>query len=184
MATPTTLPSTFTAGQVLTAAQMNNLRGAFRILQVVSTVKSDAFSSTSTTLTDITGLSVSITPSATSNKVLVFYSVAGSIETLDRIAMFSLLRGSTEINIGDAAGSRSRASFSWTVPNAVGNDALAFTHANAFLDSPATTSATTYKIQGRINVAGTFTVNRQGFDSNAATIPRFVSSITAFEVSA
>jgi hypothetical protein len=35
MATPTTLPASFVAGNILTAAQLNNLRGAFRVLQVV-----------------------------------------------------------------------------------------------------------------------------------------------------
>ena len=49
MATPTTLPASFTAGQVLTAAQMNDLRGAFRVLQVVQATKANTFSTTSAT---------------------------------------------------------------------------------------------------------------------------------------
>ena len=74
MATPTALPASFTAGDVLTAANMNLLRGAFRILQVVSTTKDDTFTSSSTTFTDVTGVSVSITPSSTNSKVLVILS--------------------------------------------------------------------------------------------------------------
>ena len=48
MATPTTLPATFVAGNVLTAAQMNDLRGAFRVLQIVSTTKTDTFTTSNT----------------------------------------------------------------------------------------------------------------------------------------
>jgi hypothetical protein len=43
MATPTTLPATFVAGNVLEAEQLNDLRGAFRVLQTVSTTKTDTF---------------------------------------------------------------------------------------------------------------------------------------------
>ena len=73
MATPTTLPSSFTAGQVLTAAQMNDLRGAFRVLQVVSSTWTTAAINSTTTYAD-TGLTATITPSATSSKVLVFFA--------------------------------------------------------------------------------------------------------------
>ena len=45
-----------------------------KVLQVVSTAKTDTFSTSSTSFTDITGLSVAITPSATSSKILVFLS--------------------------------------------------------------------------------------------------------------
>ena len=77
MATPTTLPASFTAGQVLTASQMNNLRGAFRVLQVVSTTKTDTYtdSSASGTLTTVTGLSATITPSATTSKILIYVTL-------------------------------------------------------------------------------------------------------------
>jgi hypothetical protein len=43
-----------------------------KVLQVVSTTKTDTFTTTSTSFTDITGMSVSITPSSASNKILVF----------------------------------------------------------------------------------------------------------------
>ena len=46
-----------------------------KILQVVSTVKTDVFTTSSQSLVDITGLSVTITPSATSSKILVLYNV-------------------------------------------------------------------------------------------------------------
>ena len=74
MATPTTLPATFVAGNVLTADQMNDLRGAFRILQVVTGTTSTTVSTTSTSYIT-TNLTASITPSSTSSKILLIASL-------------------------------------------------------------------------------------------------------------
>jgi hypothetical protein len=184
MATPTTLPATFVSGNVLTAQQMNDLRGAFRILQVVSTTKTDTFTSSSTSFTDITGLSVSITPSATSSKVFILANVITTVD-LDRAAFLQLVRDSTAIGLGDTAGSRTRVTSFWVTgssdagfPNVPGLQSI------MFLDSPNTTSATTYKVQGAINAAGSFYVNRYASDVDSATRGRSISTITAFEVSA
>jgi hypothetical protein len=184
MATPTTLPATFVAGDILTAAQQNALRGAFRVLQVVSATKSDTFSSTSGTFTDITGISVSITPSATSSKILVIASVS-SCQDDDRSCFLRLMRGATAIGIGDAAGSRTQvSSFGGSLNASSAN--LVTVHNINFLDSPSTTSATTYKIQGMINVSSpsTFYINRFGSDVDNANRPRPISTITVMEISA
>ena len=179
MATPTTLPSTFVAGNVLTAAEMNNLRGAFRVLQVVQTVKSDTFTGTvGTTPVDVTGLSVAITPSATSSKVLVIVTL--NYNHQESRGAFRIVRDSTAISIGDAAGNRTRASFSNTQGGAmsfIGN----------FLDSPNTTSATTYKVQvmnSNTGAGSTVYINRDATDTDTAAFFRSVSTITAMEISA
>ena len=179
MATPTTLPSTFTAGQVLTAAQMNNLRGAFRILQVVSTAKTDTFSTTSTTFVDVTGLSVSITPSATSSKILVVgYVVAGVSGDLAINAR--LVRDSTAILVGDTASNRPRDTY-YSGFNAAG---LGMAFSPIYLDSPNTTSATTYKVQVFVNT-GTAYINRSHLDRDTTAYDgRSASSITVMEISA
>lgn len=178
MATPTTLPATFTAGQVLTAAEMNNLRGAFRILQVVSTTKIDTFTTTSTTLTDLTGLSVSITPSATTSKVLVFASVTGiSTNNPDGGSSgYVIVRGSTII----AQNTSLTQDLTGQLSNRfIGSGAFTVNHAITFLDSPATTSATTYKIQVQTAGTNTLYINRD-IDNGVGS----VSSLTVFEVSA
>jgi hypothetical protein len=193
MATPTTLPATFVAGNVLTAAQMNDLRGAFRILQVVQTLKTDTF--TSGTINqgaeaDITGLSATITPSSTDSKVLVFTSVLGSTLgtalALAPMSMYKVYRGATAIGVGDAAGSRTRiTSFDGVFTTSDGMGA-----ANAIiLDSPATTSATTYKCTFvntvMANATAVFYCNMTTEDgTNANYVPRTVSSITLMEISA
>lgn len=177
MATPTSLPSTFVAGNVLTAAQMNNLRGAFRVLQIVSTTKTDSFSTTSSSFVDVTGLSVTITPSATSSKILVFASGHGATDASGHAGM-RLLRGATDILLGDAAGTRTRVSTD--LVNC--NDGPWALH---YLDSPNTTSATTYKLQVASLVnSRTVGINRNFSDNDVTYHARGTSTITAFEVSA
>jgi hypothetical protein len=185
MATPTTLPATFTAGQVLTAAQMNNLRGAFRVLQVVQTVKSDTFSTTSATFTDVTGLSATITPSATSSKILIAAFVNFSSTTgAEHGASIRLDGGNSGNFVGDAASNRIRAAAysnnntGWVVGLSILPSTI------VYLDSPATTSATTYKVQARRNNAGTMYLNRTDTDADSAVYARTPSSITVMEISA
>jgi hypothetical protein len=185
MATPTTLPATFVAGNVLTAAQMNDLRGAFRVLQVVSTTKTDTFTTSSTSFTDITGLTVSITPSATSSKILIFATVniSGTAAAATDPAV-QLVRDSTAIFIGDTAGNRTRATFGTLIAAGSVSNNLLVSPANAtHLDSPNTTSATTYKLQMRVS-GNTGTVNRNGGDTDVSTNYRMASSITVMEISA
>jgi hypothetical protein len=88
-----------------------------------------------------------------------------------------LMRDSTAIAIGDTAGSRIR-----STAGAYPNGGLSQTAAMNFLDSPATTSATTYKLQVMLNASGTGYVNRNNGDSDAATTNRTVSTITVMEV--
>lgn len=146
--------------------------------QVVSTSKTDTFTSSSTTYADITGLSVSITPTAATSKVLVIVQVSGSMDTSVASLFFRMMRGSTAINVGDTAGSRTPATigFSNTIQSEVVSGAA------SFLDSPATTSATTYKLQGVNSSAGTFYINRSKQDSDTVNYPRPASSITVMEI--
>jgi len=151
--------------------------GGARIGQVVSTNLPTTFSTASTTYTDITGLSVSITPTLATSKVLVLVGFQASVSG-DIAVMFQLVRGSTAIDIGDASGSRSRASFAM-----LENDNL-FQNGTFnlnFLDSPSTTSATTYKMQMFVN-SGTGFINRTGLDNDSATRPRTAANITVMEV--
>jgi hypothetical protein len=173
-------------GQVLTVAAgvpswaTPAAGGGGKVLQVVSTTKTDTFTSTSTSFTDITGLSVSITPSATTSKIMVFYNVTGSGDVGVNTSSIRLVRGSTAINIGDAAGSRTPATngiFEGET-TAIGNAST------NFLDAPATTSATTYKIQVRCNNGGNSFINRSESDSDQGQNNRTTSTITVMEIGA
>jgi len=185
MATPTTLPATFVAGNVLTAAQMNDLRGAFRILQVVQDIKLDTFSTASTTFTDVTGLTVAITPSATSSKILIICQIAATCSYgAGHACHIQLTGGNTSTYVGDAGGSRVRSSLTGS-PTATSYGATALPYQTiVYLDSPSTTSATTYKPQVRTGSAGTVYVNRSADDTDSSQFGRFASSITVMEISA
>jgi hypothetical protein len=149
-----------------------------KVGQVVSTTKTDTFTTTSTSFVDVTGLSVSITPTATSSKVLVIVDMVGSA-TPGVVAMFAvLLRDSTQIALGDAAGSRTRTSGFLQAANA---DSVSMMSLN-FLDTPASVSALTYKIQIAANAASTVAVNRSVTDANAAAYARTASTITVLEI--
>jgi hypothetical protein len=154
------------------------------VLQVVQTVKLDTFTTLSTTYVDITGFSVSITPTSATNKILVMYNmeIGGANATDANHVYLQLFRNSTAIFIADTAGSRSSATSVVNTPT-VGTMYAATT---SFLDSPATTSATTYKVQIRTSSGShTACVNRSGRDTDAATNDgRAVSSITLMEIAA
>jgi hypothetical protein len=151
--------------------------GFGKIGQVLQTAKTDTFTSTSTSFADITGLSVAITPTATSSKVLVFAHIVGTGEVGTNHGIFRIVRDSTAIYAGDSAGSRSSGFHSGIVSDT--NSVEAGT--GIFLDSPSTTSATTYKIQG-ITEGSTFFVNRSPNDGDSKGRGRLASSITVIEV--
>ena len=162
---------------------VDTLNRAGNILQVVQTVKTDTFSASHGSTVDITGLSVSITPSSSSNKVLVTYDTNVSMANGSYHAHIFLLRGSTKIFLGDAEGSRTRAS-NFVISGNDGNGGIYYyTVHGEFLDSPATTSATTYKIQ-LLGQNNTMYVNRTQYDSDATGVNRIVSQITVKEVAA
>ena len=148
------------------------------ILQVVQDVKLDTFTTTSTSFTDVTGLSVNITPSSTSNKVLVF--VHCPITMGDAGGGFTLVRDSSEIFRADAASSRQR----FTATGLYGIDESQYsggTGTAIFLDSPASTSELTYKVQVKIR-ATTVYVGRTVFDTDNDNASRHTSSITVMEI--
>lgn len=151
-----------------------------KILQVLQTVKTDTFTSAvDETFTDITGLSVAITPSSALNKILVNVTLASGFRPGANAIMFRLVRDATEIAIGDADGNRNRTTFGDAI---VSNDSI--TNASiTFLDSPSTTSATTYKVQFWQDSPGSaIFVNRSVTDSDIASHQRTISQITVMEI--
>jgi len=148
------------------------------ILQVQSATFTGVFTNTTTTFQD-TGISVSITPSSTASKILVTGSVnTGSVGFASNAGFIRLLRNSTDIALGDTAGSRIR-----TYTGSGFDSALMVSSSINFLDSPSSTSSTTYKIQLASNSAGFLaSINRHGGDADNVFVPRGVSTITVMEV--
>jgi hypothetical protein len=147
------------------------------IVKVLQTIKTDTFTTTSGSLTDITGMSVTITPSSASNKILVQYSLGQVTPNSPAVYGVALLRGSTVIGAGATAGSRILVSTGGIFDGDRGGAS-----AYNFLDSPATTSATTYKLQVYINGGNTVCINRSAADGDSTTYCRSASTITVMEV--
>jgi hypothetical protein len=143
---------------------------------VVQATKVDAFTTASTSFTDLTGLSVTITPTSNTSKILLLVQLSYSHSTTNQPTRFNLVRDSTDL-FQSTDGTVRNATLNG-VNFAMGNTHVAF-GSITFLDSPATTSATTYKIQ-TTTTSGIVYVNRNG----AATNDGSTSSITAIEVAA
>jgi hypothetical protein len=162
------------------AALPDSAMASGSIIQVVSTTKTDTFSTSGTSYADITGLSVTITPSSSSNKILILTHVTGNGNTNTRCS-FRMVRDSTAIGVGDAYGNRTR-TFGGIYDS--GNDNTTNTVSAVYLDSPATTSATTYKVQTSQLTGQTVYVNRSDSWTDDQTHNTGTSSITVMEVAA
>jgi hypothetical protein len=111
------------------------------VLQVVSATASTQVSTTSSTYTDITGLTATITPKFTTSKILVICNINGTGSGNGTgVVNTKILRGSTTIGVGGNYAGYSNPGGAQTDIGSVVMQAL---------DSPATTSATTYKAQFR-----------------------------------
>jgi hypothetical protein len=157
--------------------------GTGAVLQVVSTAKTDTFTTTSSTYTDATGLSVSITPSSSSNKILVSYSIQFS-GIVDSYGGAVILRNGTIITQGTGGtGSQTNITTALAIGSSGNWDYKLQTAQFEILDSPATTSAITYKLQVKstyltraININGPYSTDGNSYNNFG------VSSITAIEI--
>ena len=146
-------------------------------LNIVQTVKTDTFvQNPSSAWVDITGLSVAITPTLSTSKVLVQIDICGGGVNAVNVAHFRLMRGSTVIYAGSAAGNRSLG-FGGAIALDVN---VTPATSGTFIDAPSTTSAVTYKIQTNSN--GTVYINRSSNDADDARRLRGVSSLTVTEI--
>ena len=169
------------ASNAVTAGKLASGVGG-KILQVVSTTKTDHFSTTSSSLTEITGLNVTITPSATTSKIYLVIDISVGGET--SYICFNIKRDSTLIAVTtgvDGNDSRHQGTFGQTVS---GNSTLSHSGFN-FLDTPSTTSAITYKVF-TVSTYNTnpVSINRAHATGNAQYNAGGSSTITAVEVGA
>ena len=148
-----------------------------KILQVVSDTKTDTQSFQSQSFVSISGLSVSITPSSTSNKILIHYSISVGC---DIHGMFNIRRSGTEILRGDAAGNRTQCTFMIGQMYATEMRICSGT----ILDSPSSTSALTYDVQCATPYSSSseLFINRYKTDTDVDWVARAASTITAMEV--
>ncbi len=154
-----------------------------KILQVIQTVKTDQFTSTAYAFTDVTGMSVSITPASASNKILVNFElqVGGSG---NNYASFRLLRDSIHIGVSTATDTNWRVGTLGSLSHE--NSYQLENTGTSFLDSPNTTSAITYKLQTSSYYNRTISINVPTSTSTASNsyTATGISTITVMEVAA
>ena len=152
-----------------------------KVLQVVSVTKTDTFTTSSTSFTDITGLTATITPSSTTSKIFVIAMTSGCQQVGACSLDLRIVRDATAIAIGDEAGSRIRATVRMNSADLKHQESASM----STLDSPATTSAITYAVQVQSSApTGSIVINRSFSDANNDSISRTASTITVIEVSA
>jgi hypothetical protein len=157
---------------ITTLAGKPILNSTGSILQIVSAFKNDEFTTSSTSYVDVTGFNATITPSSSSSKILVLITIGGVSNSTTATCSFRVFRGGTWIAQPASAPGNGAGSFtSW-------NTTYAPTASFNFLDSPATTSATTYKLQMVVD-GGTGYFNRHPTN----VLYNSTSSLTLMEIS-
>ena len=153
------------------------------VIQVKSGSYNETLSLSVDTRTDIPNLSLDITPSSTSSKILVSSSICYGCTAANLYASAFFMRDSTDIGIGTGAtGNRLNISFPMDMSGYSTETYKLRTASLTFLDSPSTTSTITYKVQVRHAVNGTMYINRSGQDSNADYGTRGISTFTIMEI--
>ena len=176
---------TASSGQVVTAtsataADFQNADGAKigQVLQTVVTAAGGAVSGSQGNWTEISAFQRTITPAATSSKILVWVDAQFGI-TADYSLSLKLVRGSTDIYVGDGASYRLRAATGgWIHATA----AMPKNTIGPFLDSPSSTSELTYKVYISSENGSTTYLNRSLTDTDATWNRRGASSLTVMEV--
>lgn len=151
------------------------------IIQIVQTVKQDSFSASvsRTNFAAITGLSASITPSSTNSKILVEFSVNTSMEGTNGAPAIILYRGGSALSgargtSGSAGNLTAGACFAYSSNLPAGSINM------SYLDSPATTSATTYQCYLTSDQSSNYTVGVNRRNSSSAI--GYISTITLMEI--
>ena len=160
---------------IITADELASGVGG-KVLQVVSTTKTDTFTTSSSGDTLVTGLTVNITPSSTSSKILVFGNI--SISNSGDGQKCTLYRDSTAISIGDSAGNR---------PTVSGMVSLSSQYwmnnvPASILDTPSTTSQITYSWKVAASGSTVYVNRTQGDRDSTLYDPRTASTITVMEI--
>jgi hypothetical protein len=136
------------ASGAITAAKLASGVGG-KVLQVSSLAITSGLQNIATdSYTDITGLSITITPSSTSSKIILLTNVQSRNPDAGNGWGIRFVRGATNIYTGTV---------DYTIFAPTGNDRRRSSF--VFIDSPNTTSATTYKVQAATYASGTINFN-------------------------
>tara|TARA_R100001443_G_scaffold9722_2_gene19318 strand:- start:493 stop:1068 length:576 start_codon:yes stop_codon:yes gene_type:complete len=155
--------------------------GVGKVLQVLQNVKTDTTSTSSSTYSD-TGLSQAITPTSSSSKILVNCSVVYGGQN-DAYIGFKVFRGTTPIGVSsEGSGNQSNVSFGGS-GDRTHMEYMTHPVSWSYLDSPNTTSSTTYKIQYASRWdSNTIYINRPHIITDNGHVFYTTSTLTVMEV--
>jgi len=174
------MASTLTVDNIVGATSSNSIHIPGHVLQVVSAEKTDTMT-ISGAYADV--LSATITPKYNTSKILI--QVLLNASHTHRYSGCKLFRGSTQIALGDAIGSVSRVFMSIDSNQDEATQAYIMrTMSGHFVDSPSTTSATTYKIQCGLDDGSSTvcSINKMPNSDTANYSLRGITSITLMEI--
>ena len=154
-----------------------------KILQVLQTIKTDVFTTTSTSYVTITGLAQAITASSTNNKILVNVTVYGGNSAAEGAIGFKIGKDGTAIDgnsIGAASGNNQQ---SGTMRIRLATTNYSDMGSFMYIDTPADTNAHTYQIMMK-TFSNTGRIGTTGADGNYNQHMRCPCSITVMEIAA
>jgi hypothetical protein len=157
------------------------------LVQTKSTHKSNTFVTNSTSYTDITGLNVNITPTSSSNKILVLVNISygghSNLYGFGRLVRTISGGSATAIGLGNADGNRTQAGFPLQNLDLANSVYHVKESSFMFLDSPNTTTSTEYQVQCMTHTGSQDVhINYPNNNDNSNYIGRFSSNIIAMEV--
>tara|TARA_B100000945_G_scaffold47524_1_gene33276 strand:- start:2159 stop:2803 length:645 start_codon:yes stop_codon:yes gene_type:complete len=153
-----------------------------KVLQTLFVEKSNTASHTGSSRGQV-GLSLNITPSATTSKILIMSVLHVSGDAGQYAYAFYLQRDSTDISRGDASGSRTRMTMGGLTDSS--SEYMLIPHTHSYLDSPNTTSQVTYSWEWNDPFHNkTIYLNRSYEDTNDAYTPRLSSNMIIQEIAA
>ena len=172
------------AGDIASGTLANARLGAGHILQVVTVVKSDITTMTQAADTYTTFMTGTITPSSTSNHILMFINVCFSGDEA-RYANIQVYRDSTKIAQGDSAGSRTRTTVAANSDGSSDAQHNNFNSSMTFKDSPSSTSAISYTLRaGSVNAPSSnqLIINSSGDNVDSGYTMASISNFILMEV--
>jgi hypothetical protein len=158
---------------------------AGKVGQVVYATETDAQSVASASYVDMSGMTITITPTATDSKVLILGSAV--IGNSSQYSYFQIVYGDgtalTTQAVGDTRGSRVASTGGSLYSSHSDSNTMIGTSSIVLLDAPATTSATTYKLQVRLSSgSSTIYLNRSTNDPDSTTGWSAISTLVAMEI--
>ena len=171
-----------TADEAQALAIAAGLTAAGGVKQVVEVRKTDTATISSSTYVTVSGLSVTITPTSTDSRILLAWTVPFNQNNTNRVAFMSIFRGGTNLANPDSPGNRIPALTAESMASLTAVERLTKAFTGVLLDSPATTSATTYNFSVSSQDATSVYINRSDSDTDAVSRARTVATLMAIEV--